>query len=43
MKPVNGNRVQSTQITSKDTTPDGMENYIRKRQAQIEQRRMQGR
>ena len=43
MKPVNGNRVQSTQITQKDTTPEGMENYVRKRQLQIEQRRKQGR
>ena len=43
MKPVNGNRVQTTQITSKDTTPDGMENYVRKRQLQMEQRRKQGR
>jgi hypothetical protein len=43
VKPVNGNRVQSTQITSKDTTPDGMENYVRKRQLQLEQRRKQGR
>lgn len=43
MAPVNGNRVQSTQITIKDTTPDGMENYVRKRQLQMEQRRKQGR
>lgn len=43
MTPVNGNRVQSTQITSKDTTPDGMDNYVRKRQLQMEQRRKQGR
>lgn len=43
VKPVNGARVQSTQITSKDTTPEGMDNYVRKRQLQIEQRRKQGR
>ena len=43
MAPVNGNRVQSTQIVAKDMTPDGMENYVRKRQLQIEQRRKQGR
>jgi hypothetical protein len=43
MAPVNGNRVQTTQITQKDTTPEGMENYVRKRQLQIEQRRKQGR
>lgn len=33
--PVNGNRVVSTIITPKDTTPDGMENYVAKRKAQI--------
>lgn len=43
MKPVNGSRVQSTQITQKDTTSEGMDNYVRKRQLEIEQRRKQGR
>lgn len=33
--PVNGNRVVSTIITAKDTTPDGMENYVAKRMAQM--------
>lgn len=42
-KPVSSARVQSTQITSKDTTPEGMDNYVRKRQLQMEQRRKQGR
>ena len=37
--PVNGRNVQSTQITEADTKPEGMSNYIRKRQAQMEQRR----
>lgn len=41
--PVNGGRVQSTQITADDTKPENIDNYIRKRQAQIEQRRKQGR
>ena len=40
---VKGNRVQSTQIVAKDLTPDGMDNYVRKRQLQMEQRRKQGR
>lgn len=43
VRPVNGHSVQSTQITSKDTTPAGMDNYVRKRQLQMEQRKKQGR
>lgn len=43
VKPVNGSRVNTTQITAKDTTPAGMDNYVRKRQQQMEQRRKQGR
>lgn len=43
VRPVNGSRVNTTQITAKDTTPAGMDNYVRKRQQQMEQRRKQGR
>lgn len=43
IEPVNGGRVQSTQITADDTKPENMQNYIRKRQAQMEQRRKEGR
>ena len=40
---VKGNRVQSTQIVAKDLTPEGMDNYVRKRALQIEARRKAGR
>lgn len=43
VKPVNGNRVQSSVITAKDTTPEGMDNYVRKRRLQMEQRKREGR
>ncbi len=41
--PVAGGRAVSNTITSADTKPENMDNFVRKRQAQIEERRKMGR